>query len=405
MEDNKTTTAGVEVPTVPQNNIFEDKIAKLRKEDSELVNLTEYAIKKGIANLEKEGAFSYLKSALPSLIVLLLSFLIDVAYVPLFGHIANSFSQFLFPGSPPLNTGLEPIALWWMPIVLYLIFLLFAFRANQNLKEEILSKGASESLITKVSEKYSGLVDSIGTALPLLGAAILLVSIKIGPQLFLGFSVPFEIKSIIVLAIAKLFGAVFEAQGLRYQKIVEEVKNIETEYYYENRVKMQDELITKLSDSNRQVLTEIVMSSGAGLKHFSKEEIEYIYKLIKITNEITKEFAVNISSFKTTVDELKNVKLFDEQLVTQFNHISGTISNIAGIVQKSAEYSTILKQQLEAIHNLGEEINKLSINLPDEQSLKNLQMTAHFLSETMTNMKDPGATKSLENLAYIAGKR
>lgn len=401
MEDSKTKKGTL----IPENTAIEDKVQKLQNEDSELIHLTDHVIKKGISQLEKEGAFSYFKSALPSLIVLLISFLIDVAYVPLFGHVADSFSQFLFPGSPPVNVSLEPVALWWMPILAYLVFIVFALRANKTFKDEILTKGASESIITKVEEKYSGLVDSIGTALPLLGAAILLVSIKIGPQLFLGFSVPFEIKSIIILAMAKLFGAVFEAQGLRYAKIVEEVKNVETEYYYDNRNFMQEELITKLSEENRKVLTEIVMSSGAGLKHFSKEEIEYIYKLIKISNEITKEFAINISSFKTTVDDLKQVKLFDDKLVSQFNEIAGTINNIAGIVQKSAEYSMILKQQLDAIHKLGEEINKLSIHLPDEKSLRELQMTAHFLSETITNMKEPSATKSLENLAYIAGRR
>lgn len=404
MEDSKTTTGSAEVYNA-SNNIIEEKVQKLQKDDSELIHLTDHVIKRGIGQLEKEGAFSYFKSALPSFIVLLLSFIVDVAYVPLFGHVANSFSQYLFPGSPPVNVTLEPVALWWMPILAYLIFILFALRANKTFKDEILSKGASESIITRVEAKYGGLVDGIGTALPLIGAAILLVSIKIGPQLFLGFSVPFEIKSIIILAIAKLFGSVFEAQGLRYAKIVEEVKNVETEYYYENRGKMQDDLIYKLSNANREVLTEIVMSSGAGLKHFSKEEIEYIYKLIKISNEITKEFAMNISSFKNTVDDLKNVKLFDDRLVGQFNEISATINNVAGIVQKSAEYSMILKQQLDAIHKLGEEINKLTINMPDEKSLKELQMTAHFLSETVTNIKDPGATKSLDNLAFIIGRR
>lgn len=404
MEDSKTTIGSA--GTLNSNNVvIEEKVQKLQKEDSELIHLTDHVIKRGIGQLEKEGAFSYFKSALPSFIVLLLSFIVDVAYVPLFGHVANSFSQYLFPGSPPVNVTLEPVSLWWMPILAYLVFILFALRSNKTFKDEILSKGASENIITRVESKYGGLVDGIGTALPLIGAAILLVSIKIGPQLFLGFSVPFEIKSIIILAIAKLFSSVFEAQGLRYAKIVEEVKNVETEYYYDNRGKMQDDLIYKLSNANREVLTEIVMSSGAGLKHFSKEEIEYIYKLIKISNEITKEFAMNISSFKNTVDDLKNVKLFDERLVGQFNEISATISNVAGIVQKSAEYSMILKQQLDAIHKLGEEINKLTINMPDEKALKELQMTAHFLSETVTNIKDPGATKSLDNLAFIIGRR
>lgn len=384
---------------------LEQKVQSLRKDDSQLIQITDYVIRKGINQLEKEGPFAYFKSAFPSLIVVILSFLVDVAYVPLFGHVANSFSQWLFPESNLLNTQIEPVQLWWMPFVFYLVFILFAFRANQTLKTEIISKGASEGIIGRVNEKYNGLVDSIGTALPLLGAAILLVSIKIGPQLFLGFSVPFEIKSIIILAIAKLFGAVFEAQSLRYQKIVEEVKNIETEFYYQTREKEQNNLITKLSEANRQALAELMTTSGAGVKHFSKEEIEYIYKLIKVTNDITKEFSANMESFKNTVDEIKNVKLFDSAIVNQFNEIYSTLNNIAGIVHKSAEYSLILRQQLEAIQKLGEQINKLKIDLPDEKPLKELQMTAHFISETLKIMNEANATKSLENLAYIAGKR
>lgn len=384
---------------------LEERVQSLRKDDSQLIQITDYVIRKGINQLEKEGPFAYFKSSFPSLIVVILSFLVDVAYVPLFGHVANSFSQWLFPEAPTLNTQIEPIQLWWMPFVFYLIFIVFALRANQTLKAEIISKGASEEIISKVNEKYNGLVDSIGTALPLLGAAILLVSIKIGPQLFLGFSVPFEIKSIIILAVAKLFGAVFEAQSLRFQKIVEEVKNVEAEFEYQTRERMQENLIVRLSDANRKVLTDLMMASGTGVKHFSKEEIEYIYKLIKVTNDITKEFAASMESFKNTVDEIKNVKLFDPTIINQFNEITTTLNSIAGVVHKSAEYSVILRQQLEAIQKLGEQINKLKIDLPDEKPLKELQMTAHFISETLKIMSEANATKSLENLAYIAGKR
>jgi len=384
---------------------LEGRVQSLRKDDSELIQITDHIVKKGIAQIDKEGSFAYFKSAVPSFLLLLVSFIIDVSYVPLFGHVAASFSTWLFPSMPPVNQTLEPVQLWYFPVLAYALFLFFAVRANITLKHEVLNKGASEGIITKVIEKYGGLIDSIGTALPLLGAALLLVSIKLGPQLFLGFSVPFEIKSIIILAIAKLFTSVFEAQGLRYQKIVEEVKNVETEYYYENRNKMQAELITKLSDSNRKVLAELVMNTGVGIKQFNKEEIEYIYKLIKMSNDVTKEFENSMVSFKNTLTEIQHIKLFDQNVSTELNAVSTTLTNIAGIVQKSSEYSTLLRQQLEAVHKLGQEVNNITIKLPDDKALKELQMTAHFLSETVSNMKDPAALKSLENLAYIAGKR
>lgn len=409
MSGNNTNAPRVEDQTSTMTGLsqaeLEGRVQTLRKDDSELIQITDYIVKKGIAQIDKEGSFAYFKSAVPSFLVLLISFIIDVSYVPLFGHVAANFSTWLFPGMPPINQALEPIQLWYYPVVVYAIFLFFAVRANTTLKHEVLTKGASEGIITKVIEKYGGLVDSIGTALPLLGAALLLVSIKLGPQLFLGFSVPFEIKSIIILAIAKLFTSVFEAQGLRYQKIIEEVKKVETEYYYENRNKLQAELITKLSESNRKVLAELVMNTGVGLKQFNKEEIEYIYKLIKMSNDVTKEFENSMVNFKNTLTEIRNIKLFDQNISTELNAVSTTLTNIAGIVQKSSEYSSLLRQQLEAVHKLGQEVNNITIKLPDDKALKELQMTAHFLSETVSNMKDPAALKSLENLAYIAGKR
>ena len=387
------------------NNDLEAKLQTLKKDDSELIQINDYIVKKGIKQIDDEGAFSFFKHAVPSIVFLLISFIIDVAYVPLFGHVANNFSSWLYPDAPPVNIKLEPVALWWYPVIVYILFVFFALRSSKTLKDEFLSKGSSETIISKVIEKYSGLIDSIGTALPLLGAGILLVSIKVGPQLFLGFSVPFEIKSIIILALAKLFGAVFEAQGLRYQKISEEVKNVETEYFYQNKQKMQVELITRLNESNKKTMAELIMAGGAGMKQFNKEEIEYIYKLIKMTNDVSAEFAKNMNNFKNTLNEVKSIRLFDERISNEINAVANTMNGVASIVQKSAEYSNVMKQQLEAIHKLGTEINSIAIKLPDEKALKELQMTAHFLSDTMNHMKDPNAQKSLDNLAYIAGKR
>jgi hypothetical protein len=37
--------------------------------------------------------------------------------------------------------------------------------------------------------------------------------------------------------------------------------------------------------------------------------------------------------------------------------------------------------------------------------LKELQITAHMLTETANSLKDAQAIKGLDNLAYLAGKR
>jgi len=73
------------------------------------------------------------------------------------------------------------------------------------------------------------------------------------------------------------------------------------------------------------------------------------------------------------------------------------------VVQKSTEYSNVLKDNFETVRKLVADIS--SVKMPEEKVLKELQITAHFLSETMNNMKESNAVKSLENLVYLAGKR
>jgi hypothetical protein len=96
-------------------------------------------------------------------------------------------------------------------------------------------------------------------------------------------------------------------------------------------------------------------------------------------------------------------KVFESGTIEQVNNVSNTLANISAVVQKSTEYSNILKDNLNAVKTIVSEIN--SVKMPDEKALKELQITAHFLSETVNNMKDTNAMKSLDNLVYLAGKR
>ena len=89
--------------------------------------------------------------------------------------------------------------------------------------------------------------------------------------------------------------------------------------------------------------------------------------------------------------------------MSNFDKIGDSLGKVTGIIQQSTEYSEKLQTNMNSVKTIVSEIN--NINLPDEKVLKELQITAHFLSETMNNMKDSSATKSLENLVYLAGKR
>ena len=454
---------------------LQSRINTLLRHDSELNEIRNYIVETNLEKIDKEGSRILLRAALPSFMVLILSFFIDVSTVPFLGKIAASGAEYLFPGTQLLNIGVEPVQFWWLPVATYIIFVLCALLSNNSLKNEIRLKGASEGSISRIINRYSGIVDGIGTALPLLGAAILLVSIKEGPTIFLGFSVPFEIKAIVILAMAKLFDSIFEAQALRYLEIAEEVRKVETEYYYEQQETINRSIITELRDSNEK----LIASSQFGQSEISKEDAEQIFKLVKLTSEVNYEFSKNVVSLKNAATDLSKLTMFDQELIKQVNDVTNSLSTVAEVVHKSTEYSGILKENMGAVGRIVTEINNVklpeenvlqelqkasesltgamnsfkdtsaitnldnlvsktipavseivhksaeysnilkenmesvsrivteinNIKLPEEKILKELQITAHFISETIGNMKDTNAMKSLDNLVYIAGKR
>ena len=126
-----------------------------------------------------------IKPAMISFIALIVSFFIDVSKVPFLGEVTFNLARSLFPGwQPPIDT-FQPYSFWWLPIFAYGLFVFISYLAYNKLKLEIIRTPASET-IDRVIEASTSVIDSISTALPLIGAAILLVSIKLGEEIFLG---------------------------------------------------------------------------------------------------------------------------------------------------------------------------------------------------------------------------
>jgi hypothetical protein len=394
----KTVTESVTQMTDEQ---IQGRIRTVKENHSELIQINTYIVKQHLKQIDREGSIDVLRSALPSFLLLLLSIVVDVSYVPFLGRVANNLASWAFPGAQLTNQSVEPVKLWWLPFAAYILFILFAYLSNRNLKKQIATKGPAEDIIARLIESYSGLVDAIATAMPLLGAAILLISIKEGPTIFLGFSVPFEVKSILILAIGKLFGSVFEIQGLQFQAITEEISKFETEYDFYNQSANQDKLLEGLMDANKELISSLATTGG--VKQISKEDAEQILNIIRTSHGVNEQFVKSIVTLKSTIAELSNIKVFDPELVKQINNSLNTLTNVASLVQKTSEYSATLKTNMDAIHKIGSEIN--SIKLPDEKVLAELQKTSQMLIETITNLKDSNALKSLDNLVYLAGKR
>lgn len=379
--------------------MMEGKLKQLREGFSEIVEIRKYLVEKNLNIISKAGTLDVIRALIPSLILLIISLFIDVAYVPILGDIAASSAKSFF--NVDITLKVIPMQFWYLPFLAYILFLIFALLCNHSLKKEIALKGPSEEIITRIVDNYSGLVDSISTAMPLLGAAILLLSTQLGEKVFLGFSVPFEIKSIVILALGKLFGTVFETQGLQFQAITEEINNVEEEYNFYNQYKLQSSLLDSMKSTNEQLLLGI---TGAGsTKQMTKEDSEFIFKYLKLAKDVNEEHAKNVAAFKNIVSDFSTIKFTDSSVISQMNDAVNNINNAAAIVKKTAEYSEILKANFESMKSISGAMS--NIKLPDTSSLLELQKTAAMLNETVNNLKDNNALKSLDNLVYLAGKR
>jgi len=378
---------------------LDKRVQELLKQSTEYHELKQYVINRGINKIQSEGVAGRFAPAIPSVIALLLSVFIDVANVPFLGKIAQTLANTVFPGSVTLNKGVEPVSLWWMPFIVYALFILLAELSYRKLMKEVSQKGCSQEIIERITNRYATIVDGVGTALPLLGAAILLISIKEGPIVFLGFSVPFEIKSIVILAVAKLFETVFDAQGLKFAELREELNDLEKEYFTEREDIHQRAILQQLHDGFKGTGA----AAGPGYEKFSKEEAAEISSSLKKAAEFGENISKNVVIMKNAIAEMSKTNVHDSELLRELQNTSQSLTTALAAASQTAEYSQAMKNNLEAMRNLMKEMD--NIKYPDDKLLKELQITSHMLTETVNSFKDAQAIKGLDNLAYLAGKR
>jgi methyl-accepting chemotaxis protein len=378
---------------------LEKRVQELMRESTEYHELKQYVIDQGVSRIQSEGLLGRMKPALPSFIALIVSIFMDVAKVPFLGKVAENMANWVFPGSTTLNKGVDPVTLWWMPFIVYGIFILCAELSYRKLLKEVSTKGVSQEIIERITNRYASIVDGLGTALPLLGAAILLISIKEGPIIFLGFSVPFEIKSIIILAIAKLFEIVFDSQGLQFAELREDLNDLEKEYFTERDDIHQRAILQQLHDGFSRRGSDAV----AGMEKFTKEEAAEIMNSLKKAAEFGENISKNVVIMKNAISEMSKTNVHDSDLLKELQNTTQSLTTALSAATQTAEYSEIMKKNLEAMRGLMVEMN--NIKYPDQNLLKELQITAHMLTETANSLKDAQAIKGLDNLAYLAGKR
>jgi hypothetical protein len=265
-----------------------------------------------------------LKPAIISLIALFISFYLDLSEVPILGNITIDLAKSLFPTWQPAIGDIEPFRFWWLPLAVYSIFVLLAFLAYNKLKLEIIRTPASAT-IDRIINSYTSVIDSLATALPLIGAAILLISIKLGEEIFLGLSVPFEVKALIVLALGKLFEPVMDQLGVEFQSVVNHVSDIRDKYFSRIQVENSKNILRQLNQG----------SSAVGGSELSLADVEKFKLLVEQSAKLSEIMNKNFASISVLAEKI--------------NQIEGVSS------QKISELSTLANSINQASHSLGDE--------------------------------------------------
>ena len=286
-----------------ENNHIDEKITKMKEESVKKISL-------GIL----------IKPAIFSVFALLISFFIDLSSVPVLGDVTTKIAQTLFPEWTPINKSIEPLNFWWLTPWTFALFVLLTLRAFSKLRGEVLTSNSRENVDRIIGASVS-VIDAIATALPLVGAAILLVSIKMGPEIFLGFSVPFEIKALLVLAIGKLFEPVLDTLSVQFQKVVDEAIDMKESYYAKAQIELTNQMVKRIEDS-------AAVSATAGMSATKEELVEY-KTLLKEINEISKLTYRNFGATYQVLEKLTKLMSENNTMFDKFNDMSKEVAEMA----------------------------------------------------------------------------
>ncbi|MGE5683143.1 MAG: hypothetical protein ACM34K_19955 [Bacillota bacterium] len=266
------------------------------------------------------------KQIIISLVALFLSFFLDIAHVPILGNISMNIAKGLFPHWTPSNQTFEPISFWWMPVLTYLIFLLFAYKAYVELRREV-KESTSSDIIDRIIGASISVIDGIATALPLIGAAILLISIKLGPEVFLGLSVPFEIKALIILAVGKLFEPVLDELSVEFQHIINKANEIKARYYAQTQIEHFQKVIQQLDQTSR------INAAAAVSEYMSLDELRQYEDVFIRTVELSRQMQQSFSSTFQILEKINNLQSISTQKISEMKVLAESIASASNALK------------------------------------------------------------------------
>lgn len=261
---------------------------------------------------------AFIKPAMISFVALILSFFLDLSYVPILGNISVDLAQALFPTWQPAEETIVPYSFWWLPVIVYFVFIALAYGAYLKLKKDV-SRTPSTETIDKILTSYTSVIDAIATALPLIGAAILLISIKLGEEVFLGLSVPFEVKALVVLALGKLFEPVLDQLGLEFQNVVNNIKNMRERYYSRLQIRSSRDIVKQLTRTNQP-------NALPNVSDVSASQLNQYNEVLKETTRLSETLYKNFAALNHVMEKLNTNNNLSSEKIEQLKTLASSIS-------------------------------------------------------------------------------
>lgn len=324
-----------------------------------------------------------LKPMLYSLVALVVSFFLDVSRVPLLGSISVEMAKRMFPNWNPGDLT-NTLSLWWMPVVFYAVFVLYAYMAFRSLHREVKVSGSYEN-IDRILEGYVSAVKGISTAVPLIGAAILLVSVKLGPEVFIGISVPFEIKALLILAIGELFCIVFDHMGVAFNDVINGIKDLRERFFVRVQMDNTNLLIKRMED-------DLMRSSGAVAGIPPKEDLAALKSTAEAIAGLSRTSLENYRAMIAAAQEIKTIPVNLQEMANRMQVLTDQL-------QVVSQASRVTLENFSALAAVPRELKNLP-GLSDETvaKLKSATESLKSISEGLANPGTQAALRSLENI-------
>ena len=322
-----------------------------------------------------------------SLVALIVSFFLDVSRVPLLGSVSMDLAHRMFPNWNPENLT-QTLSLWWMPVAFYAVFVLYAYMAFRSLQREVQVSGSYEN-IDRILEGYVSAVKGISTAVPLIGAAILLVSVKLGPEVFIGIAVPFEIKALLILAIGELFTIVFDRMGVAFNDVINGIKDLRERFFVRVQMDNTNLLIKRMED-------DLMRSSGAVSGIPPREDLAALQKTAEAIAALSRTSLENYRAMIAAAQEIKTIPVNLQEMVNRMQVLTDQL-------QVVSQATRVTLENFSALAALPRELKNLP-GLSDETVAKPKSAT-ESLRSISEGLSSPGTQAALRSLENIVAKK